>query len=93
MRRRQSFEKQTQKGIFEQFLENFDQKNVFFFGARSPLKLVYIGAKGVFRKILGSVTKNESQNSTKGGPFGSARGRIPEEGVFAPPKPNLLLYD
>ena len=26
-----------------------------FFGARSPSKLVYIGAKGAFRKILGSV--------------------------------------
>ena len=30
-------------------------KKTRFFGARSPSKLVYIGAKGAFRKILGSV--------------------------------------
>ena len=29
-----------------------------FFGARSPSKLVYIGAQGAFRKNLGSVGKN-----------------------------------
>ena len=62
-----------------------------FFGARSPSKLVYIGAKGAFRKILGSVgQKWISEKVSKGGPFGSAGGRIPEGGGggvrFPPPK-------
>ena len=36
------------------FMERFDQKIAFFFGARSLSKIVCIGAS---RKILGSVTK------------------------------------
>ena len=52
-----------------------------FFGARSPSKLVYIEAEGAFRKILGSVgQKWISEKVSKGGPFGSAGGRIPEGG-------------
>ena len=48
---------------------------------------MYIGAKGAFRKILGSVTKNGYLKIVQGGPFGSAGGRIPEEGRGAdPPK-------
>ena len=48
-----------------------------FFGARSPSKLVYIGAKGAFRKILGSVgQKGISEKVSKGGPFGSAGDRM-----------------
>ena len=43
-------------GFFGHFLENFDKKTRFF-GARSPSKLVYIGAQGAFRKILGSIGK------------------------------------
>ena len=40
-----------------------------FFGARSPSKLVYIGAKGAFRKILGSVRQKWiSEKVSKGGP-------------------------
>ena len=53
-----------------------------FFGARSPSKLVYIGAKGAFRKTLGSVGQKwiSEKVSKEGGPFGSAGGRIPEGG-------------
>ena len=55
--------------------------NCFFFGARSPSKLVYIGAEGAFRKILGSVgQKWISEKVSKGGLFGSAGDRIPERG-------------
>ena len=52
-----------------------------------PSNLVYFGAKGAFRDILRSVNqKGISQNSLKGGPFGSAGGRIPEKGRPFPPK-------
>ena len=69
-----------------QIFEKFWQKNSIFFGARSPSKLVYIGAKGAFRKILGSVgQKGISEKVSKGGPFGSAGGRIPEVGRPPPP--------
>ena len=83
--------KQTKKAVFGHFLKNFDKKIAFFFGARSPSKLVYIGAKSAFRKILGSVgQKWISEKVSKGGPFGSAGSRIPERrGVRhpAPPPP------
>ena len=65
-------------------------KKSHFFGA-SPSKLVYIGAKGAFTKILGSVSQQwTSQTSTKGGPFGSAvleflRGGGGGGGVVRPP--------
>ena len=39
MRRRQIFEKRPKKGIFGHFLEKFDQKIAFFFGARSRFKI------------------------------------------------------
>ena len=70
-------------------------KKLRFFGARSPSKLVYIGAKDAFRKILGSVgQKWISEKVSKGGPFGSAGGRIPEGGGRPPPTLNPpLLYD
>ena len=46
-----------------------------------------MGAKGALRKILRSVSQKWiSQNSTKGGLFGSAGGQIPEEG-HPPPLP------
>ena len=52
-----------------------------FFGARSASELVFIGAKGALRKILVSVgQKWISEKVSKGGPFGSAGGRIPEGG-------------
>ena len=61
-----------------------------FFGARSPSKIAFIGAKGAFRKILGSVSQKWiSEKVSKGGPFGSAGGQIPEGGggVRPPPPP------
>ena len=61
-----------------------------FFGARSPSKIAFIGAEGAFRKILGSVgQKWISEKVSKGGPFGSAGGQIPEGGggASAPPPP------
>ena len=57
------------------------------FSARQA-NLVYIGAEGVFRKNLGSVgQKWISEKVSKGGPFGSAGGQIPEEKASAPPPP------
>ena len=65
------FEKTVKKGVFRHFLENFDKK-MRFFGARS------------FRKILGSVgQKWISEKVSKGGPFGSAGGRIPPKSAPA----------
>ena len=49
-----NFWKNSQKSRFWAFFEKFWQKNRVFL-ARSPSKLVYIGAKGAFRKSLGSV--------------------------------------
>ena len=46
--------KQFKKGVFGTF-GKFLPKNCLFFGARAPSKLVYIGAKGAFRKILGLI--------------------------------------
>ena len=76
------------KTVFGHFLKKILTKNSVFFGARSPSKLVYIGAKGAFRKILGSVCEKWiSEKVSKGGPFGSAGGRIPEGGRPPPPPP------
>ena len=48
-------------------MENFDRENCIFLRV-PPSNLVYFGAKGAFRNILGSVSqKRISQNSTKGG--------------------------
>ena len=59
-----------------------------FFGARSPSKIAFIGAEGAFRKVLGSVgQKWISEKVSKGGPFGSAGGQIPEGGRPPPPPP------
>ena len=61
-----------------------------FFGARSPSKIAFIGAQGAFRKILGSVgQKWISEKVSKGGPFGSAGGQIPEGGGGVRPPPPL----
>ena len=85
MRRRQIFERTVKKAVFGHFLKNFDKK-MRFFGARSPSKIAYIGAEGAFRKILGSVgQKWISEKVSKGGPFGSAGGQIPEGGRPPPP--------
>ena len=82
LRSRQIFEKKTiKKAFFGHFLKKFYKKIAFFWRVRSPSELVYIGAVGAFRKILGSVgQKWISEKVSKGGPFGSAGGRIPEGG-------------
>ena len=83
--------KQVKKAVFVHFLENFHKKNRVFFGARSPSNLVYIGAEGAFRKILGSVSQKWiSEKVLKGGPFGSAGGRIPEREWSKKPTPPHL---
>ena len=70
LRRRQIFEKTVTKAVFGHFLKNFDKKNRAF-GARSPSKLVCIGAEGAFRKILGSVGQQWiSEKVSKGDPLG-----------------------
>ena len=81
--------KQSKTPFLGTFWKILTKKNRVFFGARSPSKLVGIGAKGAFRKILGSVgQKWISEKVSKGGPFGSAGGRIPERGgVRPPPRP------
>ena len=83
-RRRQCFEKQAKKGNFNIFLEHFDKKNAFFGKTNPPPPppLVYIGAKGAVRKILGN----------KEGHFGSAGGRIPDEEGVPPPYIHPCLY-
>ena len=48
------FKKHVKNAVFGHFLETFDKKTRFF-DARSPSKLVYIGARGAFGQILGSV--------------------------------------
>ena len=74
--------KTVKKAVFGHFLKNFDKK-LRFFGARSPSKLVYIGAKGAFRKILGSVgQKWISEKVTKGDPLGRQRGDLTKPKVF-----------
>ena len=62
--------KKQAKKSFKHFKENFQQKGVFSAHA-FPSNIEYFGAKGAFRKILGSVSqKRISQNSTKGDPLG-----------------------
>ena len=63
------FWKNSQKSRFWALFEKFWQNIAFFFDARSPSKLVYIGAKSALRKILGSVgQKWISEKVSKGGP-------------------------
>ena len=91
------FLKKQSKAVFETFLKNFDQKIAFFFGARSPSKLVYIGANGAFRKILGSVgQKWISEKVSKGDPLGRQGVESLKGGVRPPPSfplnPPLITY-
>ena len=74
------FEKSRPKKAFLGTFSKMLTEKKSFFGARSPLILVYIGAQGAFRKISGSLSQIWiSQNSSKVGPFGSAGGGILEE--------------
>ena len=81
--RRQNVEKKTRQKR-RSFLDIFWKiltKELRFFGARCPLKLVYIGAEGAFKNFF-KVRPQEwiLENSRQGGPFGSGGGRIPEGG-------------
>ena len=61
-----------------------------FFGARSPSKIAYIGAKGAFRKILGSVgQKWISEKYQRGDPLGRQGVKSLRGGgsVRIPPRP------
>ena len=62
------------KAFLGTFWKIFFSKNRVFSARAPPSKLVYIGAKDAFRKIRVRHQKWVSQNSTKGGPFGSAGG-------------------
>ena len=73
----------AEKGVFRHFLENADQKFAFFRRAL-PLKLLYIGAKGAFRKIVRSVTKIGYLKIVQRVPFGPAGGRIVKKGSVHP---------
>ena len=87
LRRRKIFEKTVKKAVFGHFLKNFDKK-IAFFGARSPSKLVYIGAQGAFRKILGSVgQKGISEKVSKGDPLGRQGVESLRGGGVRPPPP------
>ena len=81
------WKKTGQKRRFRTIFGKCWQKNCVF-SAHNPLsKFLYIGAKSAFRNFLGRHQKLISQKSTKGGPFGSAGGQIPEKGRPLPPPP------
>ena len=66
--RRQILKKNSQKSRFWALFAKILTKKSRFFGAGSPSKLVYIGAEGAFRKILGSVCQKWiSEKVSKGG--------------------------
>ena len=68
--------KGAKKAVFKHSLEKFLTKKLRFFGARSPAELVYFGARGACRKILGSVNQKViSHNSTKGDPNSTKVGK------------------
>ena len=72
-----NFWKNSQKSRFWALFEKFWQKIAFFWRALPLKNSIYwrrsVGQKGISEKV------------SKGGPFGSAGGRIPEEGASAPP--------
>ena len=72
--------KQAKKAFLGNFWKILTEKSRFF-GARSPFKLIHFG---VFRKILGSVTKNGYLKIVQREPFESAGGRIPDGCVLNP---------
>ena len=71
-------------------MEHLHKKNCVFFEARSPSKLVYIGAKGAFGKILGSVgQKWISEKVSMGDPLGRQVVESPKKGASTPLPPPL----
>ena len=88
------FSKRAKTGVFMHFFEKFVQKIVFFL-ARLPHLNQCILAQRYFQKnFKTSHSKRISQNSTKGRPFRSAGGRIPEEKRRPPhpTPPSLIRY-
>ena len=81
----ENLKKQSKKVVLGTFLKILTKK--LRFSARAPPSIIeYIGAKGAFRKILGSVgQKWIFLKVPKGEPFGSAGGRIPKGGRPPPP--------
>ena len=71
LRRRQNFFQKTgKKRRFGLFLKKLTKK-LRFFGARSSLKISYIGAAGAFRTFLRLVSQNGCRKvMPKGVPFG-----------------------
>ena len=88
---RQIFEKSQKKPFLGIFWKILTKKLHFFWRALPPSKLVYIGAKGAFRKILGSVEKWISLKFPKG-TLWVGRGSNPFGSTVRPPKssPGLL---
>ena len=81
--------KTGQKAILGTFWKMFTKKSRFC-GARALLKIsIYWRQKRLKKNFRVRHQKCISKNSTKGGPFGSAGGRIPEGGgcVRLPPPP------
>ena len=81
--------------FFGHFLKNLDKQIAFFFGARSPSKLVYIGANVAFNQVLGSVGQKWTFKKYQRDP--RAGGQKPEEKRPLPLNPpvaagaNLML--
>ena len=70
--------------------QNVDQSCVFL-GARSPSKLAYIGAKGAFRKILGSISLNGYLKVVqRGKPLGGQGVESLREETSAPSAPSPI---
>ena len=84
-----NFWKNSQKKPFLGTFWKILTKNSVFFGARSPSKLVYISAEGVFRKSLGSV--GQKWISEKKGTLWVGRGSNPWGGC-PPLIPTIWLY-
>ena len=101
LRRRQKFEKKKQfkTGVFWALFGKCWPKNRFFSAPAPPSKLVYVGAQGALRKILGSVGQKWSSYRVKkkGRTLWVGRGSNPWGGggrTLSPPplNPPLVSY-
>ena len=68
-------------------------KKLRFFGERSPFKIIYIGAKGGFRKFSGSLINNEYLKVVQMRESLGHQGveSLREEGVRNPPSPTRQI--
>ena len=66
-------------------------KNRAFFGVRSPLKLRYWRPRCLKKNFRVRHQKWISENSTKGGPFGSAGGQVPDSPIPPPLYPLVSI--